>query len=1514
MAHPQKKGLYDFGLEKDNCGVGFVADIHNKKTHKIVQQGLQILTNLTHRGATGADPNAGDGAGILIQTPHKFFNKIAKKEGFTLPIFGEYATAMVFFNKDAKKQAELKEKIKNILNDENFTIIHTREVPTDNSVLPQSVKENEPDVYQLFIKFNDKITNKVLERKLFVARKIIDNTIKNPDDVYICSMSSQTIIYKGMFLAKQVSLYYLDLKDNDFTSAIALVHQRFSTNTFPAWSLAHPYRYIAHNGEINTIRGNINWMAARKNITSSAILKDDLKRIWPIIAADQSDSAALDNAFELLYFGGFSITDAMMLLIPEAWEKNKKMDKKKRAFYQINASLMEPWDGPAAVAFSDGKQIGACLDRNGLRPARFLQTKDNLIVMASEMGVLDIPEEDIIKKSRIGPGKIMVIDLEKNKILFDDEIKSAAADAHPYQDFLKKEYITLSSLHPANNENNKQEHKEEDLLQKQIAFGYSKEDLKFLMQPMVENAAEAIGSMGADNPLAVLSDKPKTLYNYFKQKFAQVTNPPIDPIRENIAMSLLSFVGPLPNILGSYSDKNHKQLKLEKPILTKEEFDSIVNLNKNDKNDFKVKIINCCFDRKNNDAGLSFAIDNICHLAEKAINEGFNLLVLSDDAMDENNIAIPSLLSCSAVHQYLIKKGLRADVGLVVQTGEAREVHHFACLIGFGAQIVFPYLALSTAQDLAKTYNLKLDPKEAVANYINAICKGLYKVMSKMGICTLQSYCGAQIFDAVGLHDDFVEKYFTNTDSKIGGVGINEISFEVVQKHTQAFNKNHKSLHDGGDYAYRYNGEEHAWSPSIITILQKSVRSKDYDKYKEYANLVNKQDKKLLTLRGLFKIRSQRESVDIKQVESAEEIVKRFSTGAMSFGSISYEAHTTLAIAMNRLKGKSNSGEGGELRERFRTMENGDSMRSAIKQVASGRFGVTTEYLVNSDMIQIKIAQGAKPGEGGQLPGHKVDDIIARVRHSTAGVGLISPPPHHDIYSIEDLAQLIYDLKNVQPSSDISVKLVSEIGVGTVAAGVAKAHADHITISGYDGGTGASPLTSIKHAGSAWEIGLAETQQTLVLNKLRGRVKLQVDGGLRTGRDIIIAALLGADEFGFATSALIAEGCIMMRKCHLNNCPVGIATQKEELRERFTGKVEDVVNFFMFLAEDVREMLAELGYTKLNDIIGQSQLLEKKAGIEHFKAKGLDFGNLFYKQKTNEELQAIYHQELQEHNLGKALDNELIKKAKNAIEKQEKVNINIDIYNHNRSVGAMLSGVIARKYGFAGLTNNTIKINASGVCGQSVGAFLASGINLSVAGVGNDYVGKGLSGGTLSIYPPDSSNITPHENTIVGNTVLYGATNGYCFLSGIAGERFAVRNSGACAVVEGVGNHGCEYMTGGVVIVLGDVGINFAAGMSGGIAYVYDKNNNFVDSLNLEMVELEKLDKDVPQNKDDLKNHLKCDEFRIKMLLQQHVINSHSPKAKMILNSWDTEKSYFKKVIPKDYKDALRKKYTGVAT
>ncbi|MCU7796424.1 MAG: glutamate synthase large subunit, partial [Candidatus Thiodiazotropha sp. (ex Myrtea spinifera)] len=1340
---------------------------------------------------------------------------------------------------------------------------------------------------------------------------------------YFTSFSSQTIVYKGMLLADQVGDYFLDLSDERMVTALALVHQRFSTNTFPTWDLAHPFRMIAHNGEINTLRGNVNWMRARKNSMASEILGEDLDKIWPLIPEGQSDSACFDNALELLVAGGYSLAQAMMMLIPEAWGGNKLMDQERRAFYEYHAALMEPWDGPAAVAFTDGSQIGATLDRNGLRPARYLITDDDLVVMSSEMGVLDIPEEKIVKKWRLQPGKMFLIDMEQGRIIDDEEIKSHLAKARPYQDWLDQTQIHLDEL-PSDVAPMAPD--EDDLLDAQQAFGYSQEDLKFLLTPMVLTGQEGTGSMGADNPPSVLSLRAKHLSTYFKQNFAQVTNPPIDPIREELVMSLVSLIGPRPNLLNLADAGAHMRLEVSQPVLTNEDLERIRHIEDNTAGAFRTRTLYITYPVADGASGMKAALDALCELAEQKVREGYNILILSDRRVDADNIAIPALLATSAVHHHLIRKGLRTESGLVLETGAALEIHHFATLAGYGAEAVNPYLAFDTIQSELPSLTEELTFAEAQKRYIKAVGKGLKKVMSKMGISTYQSYCGAQIFDAVGLSSTFIDAYFTGTTTTIEGAGLSEIAAEALKWHDKAYGDQQiykRHLDVGGDYAYRLRGEDHNWTPETIAKLQHSVRSNDWNTYQDYAKAINEQNEILLTLRGLFEFKWAEQPIPLDEVEPASEIVKRFATGAMSFGSISYEAHSTLAKAMNAIGGKSNTGEGGEEPERFNPLTDGSSNpeRSAIKQVASGRFGVTTEYLVNADDIQIKMAQGAKPGEGGQLPGHKVNQQIARVRHSTPGVGLISPPPHHDIYSIEDLAQLIHDLKNTNPKARISVKLVSEVGVGTVAAGVSKAHADHVTISGYDGGTGASPLTSIKHAGSPWEIGLAETHQTLVLNQLRGRIAVQADGGMRTGRDVIIAALLGADEIGFATAPLIAEGCLMMRKCHLNTCPVGIATQDPELRKRFTGEPEHVINFFFFVAEEARQLMAKLGYRSWNEMVGQMDRLDMRKAINHWKAKGLDYSRLLRKPQAADSV-AIYNCEVQDHGLDKALDKVLIERAQPAIEKGEPVKIDIDIHNYNRTFGTMLSGRVAEKYGHAGLPDDTIYIKVNGTAGQSFGAWVAKGITLELSGEGNDYVGKGLSGGRLVIYPPAASKIgKAEENIIVGNTVLYGAINGECYFRGVGGERFCVRNSGATAVIEGVGDHGCEYMTGGIVVCLGPTGRNFAAGMSGGIAYVLDEQGDFSDRCNLAQVELEPIeDEDIAlevldHQGGDLESHglvdlsndmTRYDALRLKQLVEKHLHYTNSEVAKRILENWEAYLPKFVKVMPVEYRRALK--------
>ncbi len=1526
-ALPPKQGLYDPRNEHDACGVGFVANIKGLKSREIVKQGLGILERLTHRGAVGADPRAGDGAGILIQIPDAFFREVVD---FDLPEAGAYAVGMLFLPRNEVSRIEAETIVTRFIEEEGQGVIGWRDVPVDNQGLGYSVLPSEPVVRQIFIaRGEDCADQDGFERKLFVIRKQIEKVIRTSEmegrsSFYFTSMSSRTITYKGMLLSDQVGEFYPDLGDERMVSALALVHQRFSTNTFPTWDLAQPFRMIAHNGEINTLRGNVNWMAARKHAMSSEVLGEDLEKVWPLIPEGQSDSACFDNALELLVQGGYSLAHAMMMLIPEAWAGNPLMDDKRRAFYEYHAALMEPWDGPAAVAFTDGRQIGATLDRNGLRPARYLITDDDLVVMASEMGVLEIPEEKIVKKWRLQPGKMFLIDMEAGRIIDDVELKEQLSSSQPYQRWLKETQIHLDQLPEVVGAMSPDP---DTLLDAQQAFGYTQEELKFLLTPMMLTGQEATGSMGADTPPSVLSDRPKHLSTYFKQNFAQVTNPPIDPIREEIVMSLVSLIGPRPNLLGMGNGDSSPDMRLEvnQPVLTNTDLERIRNIEDNTNGAFKTRTLSICFPAEKGAAGLRPALSALCDAAEEAVLEGYNILILSDRKVDADNVAIPALLATSAVHHHLIRKGLRTESGLVIETGAALEVHHFATLAGYGAEAVNPYVAFDTIQAMLPKLPEELSFKEAQVRYIKAIGKGLKKVMSKMGISTYQSYCGAQIFDAVGLSTEFVSQYFTGTATTIEGIGLAEVSEEALRWHTNAYGDNpiyRKHLDVGGDYAYRIRGEEHVWNPDTIAKIQHAARSNDWKNYEAFSRAVNEQEEKLLTFRGLFQMKMADQAVPLDEVEPAKEIVKRFATGAMSFGSISYEAHSTLAIAMNRIGGKSNTGEGGEEPERFSPLADGSSNpeRSSIKQVASGRFGVTTEYLVNSDDIQIKMAQGAKPGEGGQLPGHKVNAQIARVRHSTPGVGLISPPPHHDIYSIEDLAQLIHDLKNVQPKSRISVKLVSEVGVGTVAAGVSKAHADHVTISGYDGGTGASPLTSIKHAGSSWEIGLAETHQTLVLNRLRGRISVQVDGGMRTGRDVVVGALLGADEFGFATAPLIVEGCVMMRKCHLNTCPVGVATQDPELRKRFTGKPEHVVNYFFFVAEEVRRIMAQLGFRKFDEMIGQMDRLDMRKAINHWKARGLDFTRILTKPEAGEGV-AIYNTESQDHGLDKAADHKLIELAAPALEKGEPVKIDIDIHNYNRTFGTMLSGRVAERYGHAGLPDDTIYIKAKGTAGQSFGAWVAKGVTIELAGEGNDYVGKGLSGGRLVVYPPQESAIEAAEqNIIVGNTVLYGAISGECYFRGVAGERFCVRNSGATAVVEGLGDHGCEYMTGGIVVCLGSTGRNFAAGMSGGIAYVLDEEGNFEQRCNLSMVELEPIQKEddalealdhqggdlETKGRVDVSHDMtRFDEIRLRQLVENHLHYTNSAVAQKILNDWEGYLPKFVKVMPVDYRRAL---------
>jgi glutamate synthase (NADPH/NADH) large chain len=1520
-----KQGLYDPSNEHDACGIGFVVDIKNRKSHEIIKQGLEILVNLTHRGATGADPMTGDGAGILIQLPDAFLRKQTGQLGITLPAIGHYGVGVLFLPSDTALRASVESLFERVVRQEGQVVLGWRDVPVDSAILGTAVRACEPVIRHLFIGRGPSCVDQDgFERKLFVIRKHASIIIHSEmgeaaKDFYVPSMSSRTMVYKGMLLADQIGPYYLDLLDLTLVSALALVHQRFSTNTFPRWSLAHPFRMICHNGEINTLRGNLNWMTARRHAMVSHLLGDDIKKLWPLTFEGQSDSASFDNALELLVQGGYSLSHAMMMMIPEAWAGNPLMDEDRRAFYEYHAALMEPWDGPAAVCFTDGRQIGATLDRNGLRPARYVVTDDDRVLLSSEAGVLPIPEEKIVKKWRLQPGKMLLIDLEQGRIIDDSEIKAQLARARPYAEQLARTQIVIEDL-PAQVRTRPAD--PTTVLDRQQVFGYTQEDAKFLLTPIAVSGQEAVGSMGNDVPLAVLSSKSKLLYTYFKQCFAQVTNPPIDSIREEIVMSLVSIIGPRPNLLGRPEDNTKMRLEVRQPILTNEDLEKIRGISEHADNAFRALTLDITWPAAEGAAGMEKAVEDLCAEVSRVVNDGVDILVLSDRNVGPERIPLPALLAVSAVHQHLVREGKRTQVGIVLETGSALQTHHCCLLAGYGAEAINPYLAFETLDAMRPTLAEPISEYELHKRYIKGVNKAMLKVMAKMGISTFQSYCGAQIFDAVGLKSEFVDKYFTGTKSSIEGAGIEQIAEEAVRRHRSAYGDSHvlrNTLPAGGEYAFRLRGEDHAWTAESIAALQHSVRGNSRERFRDFSRLIDEQNERLLTLRGLFRFKPAGPPVSLDEVEPASEIVKRFATGAMSFGSISREAHTTMAIAMNRIGGRSNTGEGGEEAERFVPLPNGDSVRSAIKQVASGRFGVTAEYLVNADELQIKMAQGAKPGEGGQLPGHKVDPTIARVRHSTPGVGLISPPPHHDIYSIEDLAQLIFDLKNVNPEARISVKLVSEVGVGTVAAGVSKAHSDHVLISGYDGGTGASPLTSIKHAGSPWEIGLAETQQTLVLNRLRGRIRVQVDGGLRTGRDVVVGALLGADEFGFATAPLIALGCIMMRKCHLNTCPVGVATQDPDLRRRFTGQPEHVINYFFFVAEQAREILASLGVRKMDEIIGRSDLLDARQAVEHWKAKGLDFSKLFFKPQPAPGV-AIFHCEKQQHAIDHILDRKLIALAKPALEQKKPVLIDLPVRNVDRTVGAMLSGQVAKRYGHGGLPDDTVTIRLTGSAGQSFGAFLARGVTLQLTGEANDYVGKGLSGGRLVVIPPANSKLVPENNIIIGNTVLYGAIEGECYFRGVAGERFAVRNSGATAVVEGVGDHGCEYMTGGVVVVIGRTGRNFAAGMSGGIAYVLDDAGDFERRCNLAMVELEPViaEEDVAEAQDwsggELEGHglvdvsadmTRHDEVRLRMLIENHRRYTNSSRAKALLAHWDYYKRKFVKIMPVDYRKAL---------
>src|SRR5471032_478467 len=1555
------QGLYDPSNEHDACGVGFVAHIKGNKSHSIVEQGLLILKNLDHRGAVGADALMGDGAGILIQIPDQYYRDEMAKQGVELPPPGEYGVGMVFLPKENASRIACEQEIERAVRIEGQVVLGWRNVPVDCDMpMSPTVRAKEPVIRQIFIgRGPDIMVTDALERKLYVIRKSSGHAIQalkllHGKEFFVPSMSARTIVYKGLLLADQVGVYYKDLQDARCISALALVHQRFSTNTFPEWPLAHPYRLIAHNGEINTVKGNFNWMRAREGVMKSAVLGDDLQKLFPLIYKGQSDTACFDNALELLLMAGYPIAQAMMMMIPEAWENHTTMDDNRRAFYEYHAAMMEPWDGPAAMAFTDGRHIGGTLDRNGLRPARYIVTDDDLVVMASESGVLPIPESKIIQKWRLQPGKMFLIDLEAGRIIDDQELKNTYANAKPYKAWINSVRIKLDAIKlldgQVKHEPAQGEKAQPSLLDRQQAFGYTQEDLKFLMAPMAVAGEEATGSMGNDSPLAVMSNKLKPLYNYFKQLFAQVTNPPIDPIREAMVMSLVSFIGPKPNLLDTNNVNPPMRLEVSQPVLGFDDMTRLRNISLHTGGKFKSYELNICYPLAWGKEGVEACLASLCAEAVDAVKSGHNILIVSDRSICSDRVAIPALLATSTVHQHLVSKGLRASTGLVVETGSARETHHFALLAGYGAEAVHPYLAMETLIELAHGMPGELSGETAIYNYTKAIGKGLMKVMSKMGISTYMSYCGAQIFEAIGLNKSLVDKYFKGTASNVEGIGVFEVAEEALRLHNLAFGNDPllaSNLDAGGEYAFRVRGEDHLWTPDAIAKLQHSTRSNNFSSYKEYAQIINDQSRRHLTLRGLFEFKlDPTKAIPLDEVEAAKDIVKRFATGAMSLGSISTEAHATLAVAMNRIGGKSNTGEGGEDPARY-TMElkgikikqgemmssivgkeqvvvdiplqEGDSLRSRIKQVASGRFGVTASYLNSADQIQIKMAQGAKPGEGGQLPGHKVSEYIATLRFSVPGVGQISPPPHHDIYSIEDLAQLIHDLKNANPSASISVKLVSEVGIGTVAAGVTKAKADHVVVAGHDGGTGASPLSSVKHAGTPWELGLAETQQTLVLNGLRSRIRVQADGQMRTGRDVVIAAMLGADEIGFATALLVVEGCIMMRKCHLNTCPVGVATQDPVLRAKFSGKPEYVVNYFFFVAEEARQLMAQLGIRTYDELIGRVDLLDKSKAITHWKAKGLDFSNIFYSPEVPSG-DSIYHTKEQDHCLDKALDHKLIAQAKAALEKGERVSFISPVRNVNRTVGTMLSGEVAQRYGHAGLPDDTIHIQLQGTAGQSAAAFLAHGITLDLVGEGNDYVGKGLSGGRIIVRPNTEFRGWAVDNIIVGNTVLYGAIAGEAFFNGVAGERFAVRNSGATTVVEGLGDHGCEYMTGGTVVVLGETGRNFAAGMSGGVAYVYDPDGDFAARCNTSMVALEPVLTAAEQLVDRATWHTQhrdgepeADEVILKRLIERHFKHTGSTRARFLLDNWADGRAKFVKVFPSEYKRALAELAEDVA-
>ncbi|TYR33904.1 glutamate synthase large subunit [Sphingobacterium phlebotomi] len=1493
-----EQGLYNPDFEHDACGVGFVAHIKGKKSHQQVKDALTMLENMEHRGACGCDPESGDGAGIMIQLPHEFLWEECINLGIQLEEPGYYGAGMVFLPKEEELNQLCRNAIVEATEERGMKFLGFRDVPVNREGIGPTALSAEPEIVQFFVSRPDGVsTTADFERKLFVLRRLIIQKIKQqqtyPLPLYIASLSCKTIVYKGQLTTYQVGTYFEDLKDPRVVSAFGLVHSRFSTNTFPSWSLAQPFRNIAHNGEINTLTGNLNWFyAGARALSSPYFTEEEMQILLPVVDRGQSDSACLDNVVELLLHSGRSLPHVMLMLVPEAWDGNTQMDPLKKAFYEYHATLMEPWDGPAALCFTDGNTIGATLDRNGLRPLRFAVTSDDRVVVASEAGALPVPESLIIKKGRQQPGKIFVVDMEKGCIRSDEEVKGELVRQQPYGEWLDNYKIRMAELEKPRVTYTYL--KKESVFKYQQAFGYSREDLESIITPMALTGYEPIGSMGTDVPLAILSDQPQHLSSYFKQFFAQVTNPPIDPIRERLVMSLATFIGNAGNIL--VEDKKFCHcVTLEHPILTSSELEKLRSI---DTGIFQAKTLQLYFKADGKPGSLEAGLERLCRYADDAVRDGFEVIILSDRAIDSQHCAIPSILAISAVHHHLIKTGNRGAVGLVVEAGDVWEVHHFACLLAFGATAINPYMALASIRTMKELGQIEteLSWEELRKNYVKAICAGLLKIFSKMGISTLQSYHGAQIFEVLGIEKSVVDQYFCGSVSRIGGLTLDDIAAEALSKHWRAFGQSRveqKLLPEGGVYQWKRRGERHLWNPETVHLLQKACRTGDFESYKQYAALINNQKERMYTLRGLLDFAKHRTPVPLEEVEPAESIMKRFATGAMSMGSISTEAHSTLAIAMNRIGAKSNTGEGGEDAIRFKRLPNGDSMRSAIKQVASARFGVTSHYLTEADEIQIKMAQGAKPGEGGQLPGHKVNEFIARLRHATPGVGLISPPPHHDIYSIEDLAQLIFDLKNANRQARINVKLVSKAGVGTIAAGVAKAHADVILIAGFDGGTGASPLSSVKHAGLPWELGLAEAHQTLVQNKLRSRVVLQADGQMKTGRDIVIATLLGAEEWGVATAALIAGGCIMMRKCHLNTCPVGVATQDPELQKLFSGKPEDIVNLFRFLAEEIRETMAQLGFRTINEMVGRAQFLKKRENIEHWKAAKIDFSQILHVAR-NEPSESLYNTQEQDHGMSMILDWGLLNQAKPAIDTKTPVFGTFKVKNTDRTIGTLLSNEVSKVHGADGLPDNTVNFKFEGSAGQSFGAFAAKGLSFELEGEANDYVGKGLSGAQLAIYPTDDSPLVAHENIIIGNVALYGATSGHLFINGMAGERFAVRNSGATAVVEGIGDHGCEYMTGGRALILGETGRNFAAGMSGGIAWIYDIASNFRENCNQEMVDLDPLDT--------------ADENDIIALLKRHIHLTNSERANFILQNWASEKGKFIKVFPREYKNVLRKK------